>query len=176
MFYEKAYAFGVLAIIVLVFLVFLPLNQLVKVEVSNVVDGDTFDAEPGGRIRLADVDTPERGEPGYAEATDYLNSKLLEGEVYLNIDDLYGVDTTSKRVVAVVYVRREEGLLNVNKALLDGGFAVFDDYPNEFHPFIWILDWPITLLPETYFIQVTITIVIIVLAALLGKNKILRKL
>jgi len=33
-------------------------------EVYKVVDGDTFDAFPSGRVRLADVNTPEVGGAG----------------------------------------------------------------------------------------------------------------
>ena len=32
--------------------------------VTYVVDGDTFDVNTVGRIRLADIDCPDQGEPG----------------------------------------------------------------------------------------------------------------
>jgi micrococcal nuclease len=49
--------------------------------VNRVIDGDTLDVlvdvgfrtSSVQRIRLANVDTPERGLPGYYEATKYLN-------------------------------------------------------------------------------------------------------
>lgn len=34
-------------------------------KVYRVIDGDTFDAFPVGRVRLADVNAPERGEEGF---------------------------------------------------------------------------------------------------------------
>ena len=40
-------------------------------EVSRVIDGDTFDS-PAGRVRLSGVDTPERGQRCSKEATDRL--------------------------------------------------------------------------------------------------------
>ena len=40
--------------------------------VYRVVDGDTFDGFPCGRVRLADINTPERGEVGYSEAKEAL--------------------------------------------------------------------------------------------------------
>ena len=40
--------------------------------VTDVTDGDTIALEGGGRVRLVGVDTPERGEECYEEATDYL--------------------------------------------------------------------------------------------------------
>ena len=49
-----------------------------------------------------------------------------------------GYDTYGSRVVCVVYVETEDGVyLNLNKALLDEGLAVVDDYPNEFNPALW---------------------------------------
>ena len=40
-------------------------------EVSRVIDGDTF-VSPAGRVRLFGVDTPERGQRCFQEATDRL--------------------------------------------------------------------------------------------------------
>ena len=105
---------------------------------SFVVDGDTFDISSGNRIRLADVDTPERGEYGYAEATRYLENWIYGKTVYLDVDDVHFYDTTGTRIVCVVYVEYESGrYLNINQALLDEGLAVLDDYDNEFSPYLW---------------------------------------
>lgn len=41
-------------------------------EVSRVIDGDTFDS-PVGRVRLFGVDTPERGQRCFNEATERLS-------------------------------------------------------------------------------------------------------
>ncbi len=47
------------------------------------VDGDTLRCknltEANGRVRLARIDTPERGEPGYEKATEEL-AALIEGQ------------------------------------------------------------------------------------------------
>ncbi len=49
--------------------------------ISKVSDGDTFWlSRPLIKIRLCGVDTPERGRPGYKEATDYLK-QLVAGKV-----------------------------------------------------------------------------------------------
>lgn len=47
--------------------------------VTRVVDGDTIVVEGGDRIRLVNIDTPERGEPCYKEAKDRL-TELIDGE------------------------------------------------------------------------------------------------
>ena len=110
--------------------------------VTRVIDGDTFDISTGDRIRLADVDAPEYYESGYSEATDYLSS-LIDGKtVYLDVDDVYTYDYSGKgdRLVCVAYVDYDSThLMNVNKALLDEGYAVISDYYNEFSPYSWSL-------------------------------------
>ena len=48
----------------------------------KVVDGDTIWVEGIGKIRFVQVNTPERGEPGYHEAKDYVKEKCLGKTVY----------------------------------------------------------------------------------------------
>jgi len=107
--------------------------------VSRVIDGDTFDTTSEGRIRLADIDAPEYGESGYYDAKQCLED-LVDGKtVYLDIDDIYETDPYG-RLVCVVYVRHSSThYKNVNKALLNEGVAVIDNYYNEFNPYSWTL-------------------------------------
>jgi hypothetical protein len=112
---------------------------------NYIVDGDTFDILDGHRIRLADIDCPEYGMSGYEEASRYLSSKLYGKLVYLDIDDVYRYDNegSGERLVCVVYTEHNAShLLNVNKALLENGHAVIDDYPNSFTPSDWRLYTP----------------------------------
>lgn len=108
-------------------------------KVYRVIDGDTFDAFPAGRVRLADVNTPERGQPGYAEATEALR-RLVEGKtVYLDVDNTNVIDPYN-RIVCVVYVDyNATHVLNVNLWLVVNRHAVFYDFPNEFNPSQWTL-------------------------------------
>ena len=129
--------------------------------VTNIIDGDTFDSLLG-RVRLADINAPELDEPGGYEAKNALTSLILNRVVYLDIDDIYGTDPYG-RIVAVVYVRyNSTHLLNVNKWLLDNGYAVIADYPNEFNPYLWRLyvRYPIeepptnnTIIPPSIFVN-----------------------
>jgi micrococcal nuclease len=70
--------------------------------VTKVVDGDTLDIN-GTRIRLAIVDTPERGQPGYDKAKNLVESLCLGKKGQLDVDsgqrrgDRYG------REIGVVY-------------------------------------------------------------------------
>jgi len=81
----------------------------VQAEVVNVVDGDTIDVEIDGapvRVRLIGVNTPEQGEQGYDEATQYTTAQLLGKTVYLELDkgtyDVYG------RTLAYVWLKLPE--------------------------------------------------------------------
>ena len=81
-----------------------------KETVTEVIDGDTFKTDSRKNpIRLANVDAPEKGQPGSVKATETLR-KLIEGEE-VKIDtvarDKYG------RAVANVYIGRE----SVNKKM-----------------------------------------------------------
>lgn len=57
--------------------------------VTNVVDGDTFDITvdlglritSNQRVRLYGIDTPERGQPGFMEATTRLRELILDQTV-----------------------------------------------------------------------------------------------
>jgi len=95
--------------------------------ITNVVDGDTcdilidlmFSIKVKTRFRLARIDTPERGQPGWQEATDFLN-KYLNKPVVLHSTkvDKYG------RYLAEIFVESPSGLLSVNQMILDNGLGV----------------------------------------------------
>jgi len=106
--------------------------------VTYVVDGDTLDCD-GVRIRLADINAPELDQSGGVEAKNALRDLVLNKKIFLDIDDVEPRDKYG-RVVAVVYVRfNETHLLNVNKWLVDSGYAEIWDFPNETNPYDWKL-------------------------------------
>ncbi len=99
----------------------------------HVVDGDTIDVEGVGRIRLVGVNTPERGQPGYQEAKDFLEQMCLGKIVYLDIDDEKPRDKYG-RILAVIYIDS----LNLNAELLRRGYAkILYIPPSEFDPYSW---------------------------------------
>lgn len=54
-----------------------------SVKIKKAIDGDTLDLEDGRRIRLLNINTPEKDQPFYKEALDYLKqyeNKTLEME------------------------------------------------------------------------------------------------
>ncbi|MGA7369202.1 MAG: hypothetical protein WBX01_08740 [Nitrososphaeraceae archaeon] len=55
--------------------------------VTEIVDSDTLDVD-NARVRLSMVNTPERGDPGYEEATDTTESECPVGsEALVDEDD-----------------------------------------------------------------------------------------
>jgi len=103
---------------------------------TRVIDGDTFELSSGTRVRLADIDAPESYEVGYGASKNALSSWILGQTVYLDIDDIYEIDSYG-RYVCVVYVEYSTGYSNVNNALLSNGYAELSDYYNEFDPTLW---------------------------------------
>jgi len=100
---------------------------------NHVVDGDTIDVSGVGRIRLVGIDTPERGQPGFKNSTDFVKSKCLGKTVYLDIDDAKNKDKYG-RILAVVFV---DGV-NLNQELLKRGYAqIMYIPPSEFDPYSW---------------------------------------
>ncbi|MCK4383160.1 MAG: thermonuclease family protein [Candidatus Lokiarchaeota archaeon] len=106
--------------------------------VYNIVDGDRYDQSglsDGDRVRLADIDAPESD----INAENYLSSLIYDKFVYVDIDDIYGKGYYD-RWICVVYVRHNSThVLNVNYAMVLNGYAVIDNYYNEFNPYDWKL-------------------------------------
>ena len=89
--------------------------------VTKVIDGDTLDVmtREGDTItiRLALIDAPERNEPGFNEAKNFIAEQCLNKNAEVDPDNNQGL--TYGRTVAVVYC---EGV-NVNEAILDNNLA-----------------------------------------------------
>jgi len=88
--------------------------------VTNVVDGDTIDIEGGERIRFAIVNTPERGEPGYQEAKQWVIDRCLGKTAVIDLDS--NQPRTYNRLVGLVYCDVQGYFVNLE--LLQQGLAV----------------------------------------------------
>src|SRR5438094_10543742 len=91
--------------------------------VTHIVDGDTLDVG-STRIRLTLVNTPEVGQPGYAEAKQFTAQLCLVGSQALVDEDDGQTGGSYGRMVAVVYC----GGTNLNAELLRSGLAVLVTY------------------------------------------------
>ena len=91
--------------------------------VRYVIDGDTFDTTSGARVRLLGIDTPERNECYYQEATDFARTLIHEKEVRMT------ADVTDKdkydRLLRHVYVMDVDGesRIHLNLQLVEEGYA-----------------------------------------------------
>ncbi|HSB49805.1 MAG TPA: thermonuclease family protein [Nitrosopumilaceae archaeon] len=91
-------------------------------EVQTIIDGDTIYLEKH-KIRLSLTNTPERGEPGYFEATEFTRKLCPVGStVLVDQDDLQPVDQHG-RVLGKVFcgdkLLNEELLINTHAWILD---------------------------------------------------------
>ena len=107
--------------------------ETIKVEkVNHVVDGDTLDINDI-RIRLSLVDTPERGNPGFKEATQFVVKLCLGENAEVDMDDGQRRGSFG-REIGVVYCdgkNLNEQLMDNNLGIIDTGFCEKSEFSNE---------------------------------------------
>ena len=86
--------------------------------VTKVIDGDTLDIN-GIRIRLAIVDTPERGQAGFDKAKNFVESLCLGKKGELDVDNGQRRGDRYGREVGVVYC---DGV-NINAKIMENKMA-----------------------------------------------------
>ena len=84
---------------------------------QRVIDGDTVVLANGDRVRYIGMDTPERGEPFFDEATEY-NRRLVEGRRVQLVEDESETDRFG-RLLRYVFA----GDILVNAELVREGLA-----------------------------------------------------
>ncbi|HEX6672246.1 MAG TPA: thermonuclease family protein [Nitrososphaeraceae archaeon] len=89
-------------------------------KVNHVVDGDTLDINDI-RIRLSLVDTPERGDPGFKEATQFAVKLCLGENAEVDMDDGQRRGSFG-REIGVVYCDGE----NLNEQLMENNLGIID--------------------------------------------------
>ncbi len=100
-------------------------NSEGKMVVSRVIDGDTLVLGSGEKVRLLGIDTPERGEFYYKEATERLRELVDKKEIIMTKDvsqrDRYG------RLLRNIYL----GDVWINAKMIREGYARFVVYPPD---------------------------------------------
>ncbi len=93
--------------------------------VTEVIDGDTLDID-NVRVRLALVNTPERGENGYKEAVDFVQSVCDIGTTGLVDEDDGQKEGSFDRVIGLIYCGNDNinNKKSLNELLLERGYAV----------------------------------------------------
>ena len=102
-------------------------EYLEGLKIKKVVDGDTvhvFYQDELYKIRLTEIDAPERDQPYGNNSTEYLKSLLKDGRVDVDISgtDRYG------RKLGRLYWRG----IDINRELVSAGYAwVYDQYVTD---------------------------------------------
>jgi micrococcal nuclease len=112
-------------------------------KVTHIVDGDTLDIN-NIRVRLALVNTPERGEDGYSEAKQLVEYVCSIGTEALVDEDDGQKEGSYDRLIGIVYCN--DGGENNNKVLLNeillqnGHPEAFEDFysKSEFSAADWV--------------------------------------
>ncbi|MFH1365513.1 MAG: thermonuclease family protein [archaeon] len=86
--------------------------------VTRIIDGDTIEISTGKRVRLICIDTPERGEYYYSEASNYLVDLILNEEVEL-VKDISETDRYG-RLLRYIYLEDETF---VNELIVYNGYG-----------------------------------------------------
>jgi micrococcal nuclease len=97
--------------------------------VTEIIDTDTIDVAIGGvtyRVRYIGMDTPERGDYFFTEATE-ANRALVEGQQVILVKDISETDRFG-RLLRYVYL--EDGTF-VNAELVRQGYAVIATFPPD---------------------------------------------
>lgn len=92
-----------------------------ETRVVYVVDGDTVDVAVGGlvvRCRLVRVDTPERGEPGFREAGDFVRAWLAAAD-RVRVEQATGHRDSWNRTLVAVW--RDSDPVDLSAALIAAG-------------------------------------------------------
>ena len=88
--------------------------------VTRVVDGDTVHLD-GQSHRLVLVDTPERGEPGFDEATDFVKERCLDRQVAYDQNDPQPTDRFGRHL-SLVYCDGPQ-MPSINELLVREGHS-----------------------------------------------------
>ena len=109
--------------------------------VTKVIDGNTFEVQDVGTVRLADVICPDIGTQEGLAAKAFSEASLLNKLIYLDLDDKSGRDQGG-RIICVAYLAGSDNALDVsknfNKMIVNSGYAkVWDFTNNEFNPANW---------------------------------------
>ncbi len=94
--------------------------------VTSVVDGSSFTLSSGETVKLAGVDTPAQGLPGYDSSRNFLSSLVNLKTVYLTVDTVTITDQAG-RLLCVAYLDYNSTFYeNVNVAMVQNGYAILN--------------------------------------------------
>ena len=102
-------------------------EYLESLKIKRVVDGDTvhvFYQDEVYKIRLTEIDAPERDQPYGSNSTEYLKGLLKKGRVDV---DISGTDRYGRKLGRLYW----QGM-DINRELVSAGYAwVYDQYVTD---------------------------------------------
>ncbi|URG13535.1 putative thermostable nuclease [Staphylococcus phage CUB-EPI_14] len=109
-----------------------------KAKCYEVIDGDTakfmidvgFDTYRDKRVRFLNIDTPERGQDNYKEATDFVKERILNKEVIIRT---YKADNFGRYLGEIWYYdEKHDKYRLLSNDLLDNGLEKPDSKWNNY--------------------------------------------
>ena len=102
-------------------------EYLDNLTIKKTVDGDTvhvFHQDETYKVRLIEIDAPERNQPYGKDSTDYLKLLLNEGKVDVEIS---GTDRYGRKLGRLYWKGKD-----INREMVNAGYAwVYDDYVTD---------------------------------------------
>ncbi len=95
-----------------------------KTIVTKIIDGDTVVIQGGEHVRLLGIDTPEKGEPYYSDAKNYLETRVFMKEVYIESD----AEDKDQYDRLLRYIWLDDSLVNLE--IVQHGLAIARFYDN----------------------------------------------
>ncbi len=99
--------------------------------VSAVIDGSSFQIGSSETIRLASIDTPNSGQPGYSESKNYLTTLIQSKTVYLDTGVAATTDQQGRLLSVVYFDYNSTHYENVNMAMIQNGYATPNNQNNN---------------------------------------------
>ena len=97
-------------------------------EIKKIIDGDTvhvFFKDEVYKLRLTEIDAPERDQPFGIDSTNYLKKLLGEGKVDI---DISGTDRYGRKLARLYWKGKD-----INRELVSAGYAwVYDEYVTDY--------------------------------------------
>jgi micrococcal nuclease len=102
-----------------------PTSTLITAQVTRIIDGDTLKTDTKQTLRLLGINTPERSQPYYQEAKDFLAQKTQNKTIQI---ESQGQDKY-RRTLAHIFLNNE----NINAGILSQGLATLYYYDHDSH-------------------------------------------
>ena len=103
-----------------------------KYVVISVIDGDTFRINNKQRVRLLGIDTPEKGECYYKEASKALTN-LIEGQIVILEKDISDKDKYGRWLRYAILQKETGDNILVNAYMVANGYALTTAIPPDKH-------------------------------------------